>query len=281
MHRRHWMGSFLLCLVAVPILPIQLAAEDDPKQVDPKAQAVLRKLSEHLQTLRSFSVEMRMSMDAKGPGVKQKYDAEHKLTARKPDKLALISGGGIIGHTIVYDGKTVYTKDPMTGESGTSTPPGDGGLDSLSLNYLAPGMPHESIAVSIIKALVASDPYPKFLPSGSTLAYLGTQKVDGVECHKLKVGLSVKGSWYLFVNTSEKPLIRRVEPDTSDVPKGMPGMKMELSIDFRGWKLNIECPDKQFQMPSSDEASKVTSRPTETKGKSKTTSRPTETKGKK
>lgn len=281
MHHRYRSWSFHLFLIAVFILPIQLAAGGEPEQVDPKAQAVLRKLAEHLQELRSFSVEMRMSMDAEGAGIKQKYDTKHQVAVKKPDKLALISRGSIMGHTVIYDGKTCYARDPMTGESGTWTPPSDGGLDNLSLDYLAPCMPHESIAISIIEALVSSDPYPELLPSTGGLAYLGSQKIDGVECHKLKIAPSVKGGWYLFVDTSDKPLIRRIEPDTSDMPKGMPTIKMELSIVFKDWKLNIECPDKQFQIPPSDQANKATSRPTETTGKRKTTSRPTETAGKK
>ncbi|MCK4659569.1 MAG: DUF2092 domain-containing protein [Phycisphaerae bacterium] len=157
--------SPLLCLVAASVLPIQRSVGEEPQQVSPKAQAVLRGLAEHLQKLRSFSVEMSMSMNAEGPGIKQKYDTKHQLFVKKPDKLALISVGGIVGHTVVYDGQTEYVRDPMSGESGTSTPPGEGGLDNLSLTYVAPAMPQEVIAISYIEALTSSDPYPKLYSS--------------------------------------------------------------------------------------------------------------------
>ena len=61
---------------------------------------------------------MRMSLDAEGAGMKHSYKTKHQLSVRKPDKLALISEGGIVGRTVIHDGKTVYTEHPFSGESG-------------------------------------------------------------------------------------------------------------------------------------------------------------------
>ena len=102
----------------------------------------------------------------------------------------------------------------------------------------------------VIQALVSNDPYAKWMrQSSGRLDYLGTEEIARLECHKLKRTLSVKGGWYLFIDTSASPLIREVHPDTSDVPKGMPNMKMDLSIVFTDWKLDIDLPDEQFQIP--------------------------------
>lgn len=260
MLRRYSRYSPLLGLVVASVFSIQRSAGQEPQQVSPKAQAVLRGLAEHLQKLRSFSVEMSMSMNAEGPGVKQQYDTKHQLSVKKPDKLALIGSGGVVGHTVVFNGKTEYMRDPMTGESGTSTSAGEGGLDNLSLTYVAPAMPQEAIAISYIEALASSDPFPKLYSESGGLAYAGIEKIDGVKCHKLQITLSGEGGWALFVDTSDTPLIRRIEPDTSDVPEDMPKIKMQLSIVFKDWKLNPEIPDDQFQIPPSDKAGKAPSR---------------------
>ncbi len=140
--------------------------------------------------------------------------------------------------------------DPVTGEGGTGTPFGESGLDHLSLTYVAPAMPQEALAISCIKALVSSDPLFEHRHETMNLAYDGIEKIDGIECHKLKI--NGKGGWTMFVDTSETPLIRRVEPDTSAVGEGTPGMKVELSIVFKDWKLNPEIPDDQFQIPPGD-----------------------------
>lgn len=203
---------------------------------------------------------MSMSMNAEGPGMKQKRDTKHQFFVRKPDKLALISVGSAVGLTVVYDGQEQYMEHPMTGEGGIDTSPDEGGLDGLGLSYLAPGMPQESFAISYIEALVSSDPLPKLYPETASLTYDGTEKIDGVECHKLKITLSVKGGWTLFVDTSDTPLIRKIEPDTSDVPANMPKMKVDLSIVFKDWKLNPEIPDDQFQIPPKDKAGNGASR---------------------
>ncbi|MCK4659570.1 MAG: DUF2092 domain-containing protein [Phycisphaerae bacterium] len=97
------------------------------------------------------------------------------------------------------------------------------------------------------------------------MAYGGIEKIDGVECHKLQITLRGKGGWTLFVDTSDTPLIRRIEPDTSDVPENMPKMKLQLSIVFKNWKLNTEIPDDQFQIPPSDKVGKAASRGKDTK----------------
>ena len=239
---RNRISSIHLCVIAVSVLPIQLAAAGEPAQVDPKADAVLRKLADHLQNLRSFSVEMRMSLKAEGAGIKHSYKTKHQLSVKKPDKLALINAGGIVGRTVIHNGKTVYMKDPISGKSGTTTPPGDGGLDDVSLTYIAPAMSHEWIAKALIEALVSSDPYEELSPGSGGLEYLGTQKIDGVECHELKWTF-----WTMFVDTGDKPLIRRVKPDTSDTTKETPKIKMDLSIAFKDWKLDIEIPDKRWR----------------------------------
>lgn len=231
-----------------------VAVDDEAQGSAPNAQSVLRGLADHLATLQSFTVEMGMSMSAEGPGIKQKYDTRHQLSVRKPDKLALISMGGVVGFTVICDGRNQYIHNPMTGEGETTSLPGDGGLDNPSLSWVAPAMPHEAVAISYIEALVSSDPFPRLFPESWSVSYDGTEIVEGVECHKLKITLGEKGGWTLFLDTSEAPLPRKIEPDTSDVSAEMPEMKMRLSIVFRDWKLNPEIPDDQFRIPSEDKA---------------------------
>jgi hypothetical protein len=242
--------SRVLVLAVVSFIPVHLTAAEEPDADAEKAEAVLRQLLEHFQKLRTFSVEMSMSMRMEGPGVKHHYDTKHRLSVKKPDKLALISTGGVLGRTIIYDGEQAYSENPLTGESATNTPRREGGLDNLLLNYLAPAMPQEEHALRVIRALISNDPYAKWMRQVSgSLAYLGTEEVDGRECHKLKRTLSGKGGWYLFIDASESPLLREVRPDTSEASQEMCNMKMDLSIMFTDWKLDVDLPDERFQIP--------------------------------
>ncbi len=95
----------LLCLAVASGFSTQPSAGEEPQQPSEKAQAVLREFAEHMQKLRSFSVEMSMSMSAERPDMKQKLDTRHQLFVKKPDKLALISLGGGSGLLLSTTGR--------------------------------------------------------------------------------------------------------------------------------------------------------------------------------
>src|ERR1700759_5030827 len=102
-----------LLLLGLAVASPALAVEPPSPQIDPSADAELRKMSSYLAGLRSFRVEANaVDEQVTSDGQKLQFLANTRLAVQRPNKLRADRLGPIADTIIRYDGKelSIYGK---------------------------------------------------------------------------------------------------------------------------------------------------------------------------
>jgi peroxiredoxin len=248
----------LVCLVVLPLMSAASALGAEEKAaagIEPKAEKVVRAMAEYMRGLKSFRVDVAVSMRMTAPGMKQEVVSAYVLAVRRPDRLAMLLKNSVIGTTIVSDGKKLYTYTPMEGKYRVTDAPKDLGAVIPAGSMIGPpAFASPTFAGELLHALLVADPYAALMEDVKAARYLGTEDVSGVPCDHLEFSTD-DSTWYMWVQTGGKPLIRKVAPDIPQqiarLAKGMPGirneLKLEAAIMFDNWAPDVTLPDEQFK----------------------------------
>src|SRR5438045_2373552 len=99
-------------------------AQPATRDVDPKADEVLKQMGETLKAAKSFSFSAHAFVDQLLPdGQKIQYAKNQKVTLRRPDKLAADVAADIEDLQFRYDGKQVFLFNPRTSSYGCADVP--------------------------------------------------------------------------------------------------------------------------------------------------------------
>jgi outer membrane lipoprotein-sorting protein len=244
-------GALYVALVSLLVVPSSVGADDEkPTQnISPQAEKVLRELAKRLQGAKTFRVELKVSTVMDAPGMKHTMHTAHELSFSRPDRLALVNTGGDLGNTIICDGKKVYAKQPVSGESGVMDAPKDRDLSSLTFTIgIAPAMGHDSIANEVVGALMAADPYDRLTDSAVPQEYLGMEDREGRQYHKITYPVQLAGgSCYMLIG-KEAHVLAEVKSVSSE-KLGDQEARFEGTVLFNNWKFNIDLPDDVFTLP--------------------------------
>ena len=72
-------------------------------------------------------MEIRASTKMAAEGMTQEMSTSALLAVQRPDRLAMVLKHGIMGQTVVTDGKNTYTYWPMMGRYAVTPAPGQNG----------------------------------------------------------------------------------------------------------------------------------------------------------
>jgi len=202
-----------LVLWAIPLalalggpLAAQEAAGDTavnpPQVISPEAQAVLDRMTAHLQSLTSFSIETDASRDeVVAYGYKVQNNEHSFITVQRPNKLRAEVSGDIRNRTFVYDtGKlTMYSPDDAVYVL-VDAPDTLGGMIG---NLLDAG-----VEMPLIDVLyqAAAGTLTEAVRSG---ILVGTSKIDGAACDQLAFR-QANVDWQLWVEQGDRPLPRKI-----------------------------------------------------------------------
>jgi hypothetical protein len=175
------------------------AAQGTPPLIDPKAEAIVKKMGQTLTAAKEFSLQTTSLVDEVTPtGQKLQFSKQAVLSVRRPDKMHAIVKGDRENYTAVYDGKTVVFLDPTSNQYATAPMPAtiDETLDTLALKY---GL------VTPLADLLFSKPEESLIGRAQAGLYVGQREINGVKCDHLAFrGESV--DWQLWVSQGDKPL---------------------------------------------------------------------------
>jgi hypothetical protein len=232
---KKWLLVLGLGLVGGPALAVEnepsqenqaQSAQSQKDQIDPDAQAQLRRMSNYLSGLRTFrvdanAVDERVTTD----GQKLQFIADTRVTVQRPNKLRADRLGAFADTITRYDGKNLSVFGKRTNFYATSPAPPtiDGMIDYARDRYGldAPGAD-----------LLVDNPYALIMSDTTSLRDLGIEPINGIPCHHL-AGRSANVDWQLWVEDGSRPLPHRYVVTTRDMPA-----KPEFAVTFSRWEPN-------------------------------------------
>ena len=191
--------------------------------IDPEADKILKSMSAYLGGLSAFSADADVDNEIIDlSGQKIQFSSSVAITLKRPDKIHVSRKGAFADMEIIFNGKTLTLNGKNLKIYKQIESPGtiDDAIDTVRINIGldTPGAD-----------LLHSDAY-KTLSSGVVSSvYLGTDYVNGFECHNLTFR-EAKTDWQLWVQASDTPLPMKYIITTKWVT-GAP----QYSVRFRNW----------------------------------------------
>ena len=207
--------------------------------MDPAADKILKSMSTYLGGLPAFSASADVDSEVIDlSGQKLQFSSSVAIAAERPGKLYVSRQGAIADMEIIFNGKTLTLNGKGLNVYKQMGSPGtiDDVLDTMQveMGLDAPGAD-----------LFYADPYISLSSGVVSSTYLGTDYVNGVECHNLAFRQE-KTDWQLWVQVGNAPLPMKYIITTKWVA-GAP----QYSVRFRGWntKPQIEANRFEFSAP--------------------------------
>jgi hypothetical protein len=240
-------ASIVIVLGSLFALSALAADAPAPKAnpIDPKADAVLKRMGEYLGSAKRFTVTAYNMIDqTMDNGQKVQVARNQKIAVRRPDGITATVAGDFDDVQFWYDGKNVTLLNVRANTYGVTEAPAtlDATFDMLAEKY--------GLAIPLADLLFA-DPYKTLIANVHSATHLGTGYVLDVKCDHL--AFRQEGvDWQIWVEQGDKPVPRKVVI-TYKESAGYPQYIALLS----DWNLAAEVPDAQFTPKLPADAKKV------------------------
>ena len=217
-----------------PPPPIEAALGAGSTLVDPRADELMRAMSERLARATVFSVTAEEIYDEVPEHAPRRQLANsRRVLLRRPDRLAGDASGDAINRAFAYDGRaiTLYDKEQHVWMSGGVPPTIDAALDVVF---------ERTGTVFPLADFLYADPYARMMGDVQRGAYLGLHEAAGVLCHHLSFEQAAI-DWQIWIDAGPEPLPRKlvIAYKTEDeVP--------QYSVTIRTWDFAAKAPDAAF-----------------------------------
>lgn len=147
--------------------------------VDPAATKILKRMTDYLGGLKSFSAHTQNTIeDLAGPGMRIDLDVSTVVTVERPNKLVTERRGDLVSQNFYYNGKTLTLYDPTKKVYATEpAPPTLEGVLSYARNTLGLVIPASD--------LVYPNAFELLMQDVSIAMVIGKTAVNGVACDHL------------------------------------------------------------------------------------------------
>jgi hypothetical protein len=213
--------------------------------MDPAVEKILKSMSAYLGGLPSFSTIADVDNEVIDlSGQKLQFSSSVTIAAARPGKLYVSRQGAFADMEIIFNGKTltingkglnIYTQIAGLGsiDDAINTVRDEIGLDAPGADLL-----YADPNISLSSGVVSS-------------TYLGTDYVNGVECHNLAFR-EAKTDWQLWVQAGDAPLPMKYIITTKWVT-GAP----QYSVRFRDWNTKPKFEANKFEFSAQEGARKI------------------------
>ncbi|MCY1082187.1 DUF2092 domain-containing protein [Archangium lansingense] len=208
---------------------------DKKPAVEPKARALLEKMSDFLANQRQFSVQTDGSIEVVlQSGEKVEYDYSSDVRVKRPDKLRSDRHGEKTDAEFYYDGRTFTLYGRNKHYYATADAPGnlDEAIDAA----------REKLGIEAPAAdLLYSKPFEILMEDVVSATYLGPSSIRGVSCEHL----AFRGNetdWQIWIQDGPKPVPCKFVI-TSKKVQGSP----EFTVEFSQWNLSPRLGEEVFR----------------------------------
>jgi hypothetical protein len=226
-----------------PLVEPELGAGS--RLVEPRADALVRAMSDHLAQAEALSFEADEVYDeVPEHSPRQQLASRRRVVLRRPNRLAGDATGDAIHRSFYYDGRTfsAIDKEQNVWASGTVPPTIDEALDWVF---------DQTGTVVPLADFLYADVYSRLMESVQRGVYLGLHDVGGAPCHHLSFEQATI-DWQLWIDAGPEPLPRKlvIAYKTEDeVP--------QYAVTIHKWNLAANAPDQAFRFDPPEGAIRV------------------------
>jgi hypothetical protein len=244
---------FFFCILWVILLgvPALNSAQEKRSAIEPKADKILRQMSDYLNSLGQFTLHTENGLDTVlASGQKLQLSRAVDVFVRRPNRLRANVRGDILKQQFFYDGKSITLYGRDVNYYATIAAPAnieaalDHAVDSFDL-------------VAPLADLIYRNSYDILTENVESGFYVGPSNVLGIECHHLAFRQE-DIDWQIWIEKSETPLPRKLII-TSKWLTGAP----QFTALLTDWKISARLNDKLFTFVVPDNAEKIEFLPTE------------------
>jgi len=246
---KHTLYSSVVAAVVLVSGQTPALADDsltEAKSIDPKAQALLKKMSDYIGGLKSYSADVGIiDQNLLGDGFKLSLYKQGKLEFQRPNKFRMSRTGMLRNQEVIYDGKALVFYGKTLNAFVTVPAPGDvdAGLDAV-VNAVGAEMP--------ARDLLSLDAYTPLMDAVTKAVYIGETPMGDQTCHQLAFRTD-EVDWQLWVADGDQPL-PCLYSITSKWMTGSP----EYIVRFKNWVVNAKIPAATFEFQAPKGARSLT-----------------------
>ena len=191
-----------LCFLLM-VIPALSNAQEKKHLIDPKADSLLRQMSEYMDGFQQFTFHIESSIDTlQQCNQKIQLSRTVDMFVKRPNRLRANIDGDMVDQELYYDGKsiTLHGKDVNVYASLDAPPTIDEAMDYAIESY---GL------IAPMVDLLYENSYEILLEAAQSVSYVGLSKVFGVECHHLAFR-GEEADWQIWIENSKAPLPRKI-----------------------------------------------------------------------
>ena len=220
-------------------------SSDSKSLLDPQADALLKKMSDYMAGLKSFSADSYVfDEQIMGDGFKMSVLRTGSIKVQRPNKLAISRKGELRDQHAVFDGKqlALYGKtiDAMV------TVPVSGDIDA-ALDASTDAFGSELPA----RDLLSEDAYTPLMEPVTESAYLGTVDIGGNSCRHLAFRTD-EVDWQLWVQEGDVTL-----PCRYTITSKWLAMAPSYTVSFANWQVDQDFPASDFELTAPADTRKL------------------------
>jgi hypothetical protein len=219
-------------------------------QRPPGPDEVVRQVAAFYKAKRTMRVDTQATVQSQMPGMQNTANVSRALAFERPNRLSVLTQGGMGGVDVLSDGSKLITSVPMlkTYTEANAPPSIDELSDNPSLAMMGAG------GGMFVLALLSSDPYTKIMEGVNLRKYEGLEKLDGIDVHHLRFTQNQMG-WELWVQAGVQPLVLQVKMDLSRQLAGTmkqlgqsdsAQVSVILTERFQNWRFDETLPPSTF-----------------------------------
>jgi hypothetical protein len=245
--RRFSKWSFIMMAMVVwtVIMGFSTYSQGQSTAVEPRADQLLRKMSNYLGGIQQFSVQTENTLEIiLRTGEKIQYDNPAEGLIRRPNKLRFDRKGDLVNQEFYYDGKTLtlYDKDRNCYAT-VGAPSTIDELIDFAREYLDLYVPGGDLLYKNAYEILMEDVISGF--------YEGMSVVGGIKCHHL----AFRGNevdWQIWIEDGDKPLPKKFIVTT----KWMTGAP-QFTMMIKSWNFSPKVTEDLFTFLPPKDAQKI------------------------
>jgi hypothetical protein len=196
--------------------------------IDPQAMTALKRMNDYLKTLKSFRITTEVSKDELvDTNMKIQKSASNEISVRLPDRLHAHMAGDEQDLQVIYDGQTLTLYD-AAGKHYASTPAPPTVARTLDVVRARYGN------VLPLADFIEMSAEENLLQNITAAGYIGTSRVDGVECEHLAIR-QPDVDWQVWIEKGDTPLPRKIVITTKTQPtqpQYIATLKWDTTVSF-------------------------------------------------